>query len=223
MPLVPPLATLPRSMARTGDGGCVFKSPGMLFHPSGPSHSAPPAVPSQTGVEPPRVPDETLDRDAVRLTALLGRPEHLPPRWSAPTFVREVELVRCHLRPIRTRTSLSASFSREAFHGRLAPPSDARWSAAPCGWPTPSGGSSSVTGTTDPHGGGSRRADRLPDVRTVTPAGGTRSRRPGPCGSAAGSPSPVRARCAASGCGRRPSWSRRHSHSPTRARAAGHG
>jgi hypothetical protein len=35
-----------------------------------------------------------------------------------------VDLVRAHLRPIGSRTLLSASFGREAFHGQAAPGSD---------------------------------------------------------------------------------------------------
>jgi hypothetical protein len=39
--------------------------------------------------------------------------------WSLPGFAREVDLVRLHLRPIRTRQILAASFGREAFHAGL--------------------------------------------------------------------------------------------------------
>ena len=35
--------------------------------------------------------------------------------WGDPAFAREVELVRCHLAPLRNRRSLTASFGREAF------------------------------------------------------------------------------------------------------------
>ena len=36
--------------------------------------------------------------------------------WGEPAFAREVDLVRCHLAPIRSRRGLAASFGREAFH-----------------------------------------------------------------------------------------------------------
>ncbi len=38
-------------------------------------------------------------------------------RWAVPVFGREVDLVRLHLAPIRSRVGLAASFGREAFHG----------------------------------------------------------------------------------------------------------
>lgn len=44
------------------------------------------------------------------------RPLDRPSAWSRPGFAREVDLVRAHLRPIRTRQLLAASFGREAFH-----------------------------------------------------------------------------------------------------------
>ena len=49
-------------------------------------------------------------------------------RWAAPAFGREVDLVRLHLAPIRSRPGLAASFGREAFHAdvdRVAPTPDA--------------------------------------------------------------------------------------------------
>jgi hypothetical protein len=39
-----------------------------------------------------------------------------PAAWSRPGFAREVDLVRLHLRPVRSRQVLAASFGREAFH-----------------------------------------------------------------------------------------------------------
>jgi hypothetical protein len=40
-----------------------------------------------------------------------------PAQWTGPAFAREVELIRAHLAPIRSRPVLAASFGREAFHG----------------------------------------------------------------------------------------------------------
>ena len=37
-----------------------------------------------------------------------------------PVFAREVDLVRLHLAPIRSRSGLAASFGREAFHVDVA-------------------------------------------------------------------------------------------------------
>jgi hypothetical protein len=43
-----------------------------------------------------------------------------PTRWDEPPFAREVDLVRLHLMPIRSRLGLAASFGREAFHADIA-------------------------------------------------------------------------------------------------------
>jgi hypothetical protein len=58
---------------------------------------------------------------ALALTALAAirhsrRPRARPDAWSRPGFAREVDLVRLHLLPIRSRQVLAASFGREAFH-----------------------------------------------------------------------------------------------------------
>jgi hypothetical protein len=47
-------------------------------------------------------------------------PDRRPVRWLAPVFAREVDLVRLHLAPIRSRLGLAASFGREAFHADIA-------------------------------------------------------------------------------------------------------
>jgi hypothetical protein len=41
-----------------------------------------------------------------------------PERWFEPAFGREVDLVRLHLAPVRTRAALASSFGREAFNVR---------------------------------------------------------------------------------------------------------
>jgi hypothetical protein len=63
-------------------------------------------------------PGQAMALDAVRLSRLLEVRSRHPARWQSPSFRREVDLVRAHLMPIRTRASLAASFGREAFHGR---------------------------------------------------------------------------------------------------------
>jgi hypothetical protein len=47
-----------------------------------------------------------------------------PPEWLAPGFVREVEMIRTHLRPLREPALLISSFAREALNrtaGRRPP------------------------------------------------------------------------------------------------------
>jgi hypothetical protein len=67
--------------------------------------------------------EQALALDARYLVSLLGQAERQPRRWTTTAFAREVALVRSHLRPIRTRAALAASFGREAFH--IRPPADA--------------------------------------------------------------------------------------------------
>jgi hypothetical protein len=43
-------------------------------------------------------------------------PSRRPARWTQPAFGAEVELIRRHLAPVRTRQTLAASYGREAFH-----------------------------------------------------------------------------------------------------------
>jgi hypothetical protein len=67
---------------------------------------APPAPPS---------PARELARralDVLRQARLASPPE----RWLRPGFGREVDLVRLHLGPVRTRAALAGSFGREAFN-----------------------------------------------------------------------------------------------------------
>jgi hypothetical protein len=45
-----------------------------------------------------------------------ARPASPPERWLDPAFGREVDLVRLHLAPVRTRAGLASSFEREAFN-----------------------------------------------------------------------------------------------------------
>jgi hypothetical protein len=61
-------------------------------------------------------PARALALDSVRLRRQLRDPACRPDRWSEPTFRREIELVRAHLAPLRSRKALAASYGREAFH-----------------------------------------------------------------------------------------------------------
>ncbi|MGZ8437865.1 MAG: hypothetical protein ACXWXR_04915 [Candidatus Limnocylindrales bacterium] len=47
---------------------------------------------------------------------------HRPEPWEDAAFAREVELVRCHLAPLRNRRSLTVSFGREAFQSLESEP-----------------------------------------------------------------------------------------------------
>ena len=61
-------------------------------------------------------PARALTLDALRLLRRMRDPARRPEQWAQPTFRREIELVRAHLSPLRTRKSLAASYGREAFH-----------------------------------------------------------------------------------------------------------
>jgi hypothetical protein len=89
----------------SADDGMPVKRPGVLLPPGAPPRL--PAVPA---------PARTLALDALRVSRALRDPARRPARWAQPGFGAEVELVRRHLAPVRTRQSLAASFGREAFH-----------------------------------------------------------------------------------------------------------
>ena len=61
-------------------------------------------------------PARTLTLVALATLRRARRADGRPARWAAPVFSREVDLVRLHLAPIRSRSGLAASFGREAFH-----------------------------------------------------------------------------------------------------------
>lgn len=68
----------------------------------------------------------TLSTHAEVLSQLLARPDRHPVCWRAPGFGRQVDLVRAHLRPIRSHESLAGIYAREHFHmdrTGTAPPS----------------------------------------------------------------------------------------------------
>ena len=74
------------------------------------------APPSPSG----HIAERALPLDALAISLRITRGPR-PARWSAPAFVREVDLVRAHLAPIRDRAALARSFGREAFHTSGAP------------------------------------------------------------------------------------------------------
>jgi hypothetical protein len=64
----------------------------------------------------PSAPSRALAVEALRLLRRFDDPSRVPAAWAEPRFVREIGLVRAHLAPMRSRATLAASFSREAFH-----------------------------------------------------------------------------------------------------------
>lgn len=99
--------TRPVSSQRTGAGrriDSVHKPLGSLLFPSG--LLAPAPVPT---------PARALALDALRLLRRMRDPITRPERWDHPRYADEVDLIRTHLAPLRTRKALAASFGREAF------------------------------------------------------------------------------------------------------------
>jgi hypothetical protein len=64
---------------------------------------------------PPPSPARELARRALGLLRR-ARQATPPERWLGSAFGREVDLVRLHLAPVRTRAALASSFGREAFN-----------------------------------------------------------------------------------------------------------
>jgi hypothetical protein len=87
----------------------MTESPGLLLSPWTPTLPAPVPAPARA-----------LALDALRIARLLRDPSRRPTRWAQPGFAEEVEQIRRHLAPVRSRRTLAASYGREAFH--LAPP-----------------------------------------------------------------------------------------------------
>lgn len=90
------------------EGGSSGSSPGVLLSPAAPTLPAPVPAPARA-----------LALDALRVARLLRDPARRPAHWTQPAFGAEVELIRRHLAPVRTRRLLAASYGREAFN--LAP------------------------------------------------------------------------------------------------------
>jgi len=67
-------------------------------------------------------PERVLARIALELIVGAARPKQMPARWRTPSFGREVAAVRAQLGPIRSRSALTASFSRDAAIAATTPP-----------------------------------------------------------------------------------------------------
>jgi hypothetical protein len=87
------------------DDGISATSTGALLSPGAPFPPAPVPAPARA-----------LALDALRVIRGLRDPARRPARWTQPSFGAEVELVRRHLAPVRSRQTLAASYGREAFH-----------------------------------------------------------------------------------------------------------
>ncbi len=93
------------AVSRPGDGSTAGSSPLEALLPSSGALVPVPAP----------APHRALALDALRLRRGLRDAQRRPAGWHDASFAREVELVRCHLAPLRNRRSLTASFGREAF------------------------------------------------------------------------------------------------------------
>jgi hypothetical protein len=104
---IDPVSLHPVEVVRPGgiEDGIAATSPGVLLCPGA---LVPPA--------PVPAPARALASDALRVIRALRDPATRPARWAQPAFGAEVELVRRHLAPVRSRQTLAASYGREAFH-----------------------------------------------------------------------------------------------------------
>jgi hypothetical protein len=104
---IDPVSLHPVEVVRRGgiEDGIAATSPGALLSPGALFPSAPVPTPARA-----------LASDALRVIRALRDPARRPARWAQPTFGAEVELVRRHLAPVRSRQTLAASYGREAFH-----------------------------------------------------------------------------------------------------------
>ena len=104
---VDPVTLHPVEVVRSGgiEDGIAATSPGVLLSPGALFPPAPVPAPARA-----------LALDALRVIRALRDPAKRPARWAQPAFGAEVELVRRHLAPVRSRQTLAASYGREAFH-----------------------------------------------------------------------------------------------------------
>ena len=62
-----------------------------------------------------------LGQDVRRLADGIADPIGCPVAWTTATFARDVERVRAHLGPVRSRAALVSSYAREACHRTTQP------------------------------------------------------------------------------------------------------
>ena len=94
-------------------GRVVVEPRSRLLRFERPSNGVAAAGPVGT-IRDPGDPRHELARLALDLVLRTSEPLRLPERWTRTPFGREVEGTRAQLAPIRTRSALAASFSREA-------------------------------------------------------------------------------------------------------------
>ena len=73
-----------------------------------------------SGPAPALTPQRALALDALRVLRHIRGSIDTDAGWAEAAFGREIEAIRRQLAPIRSRSGLAASFSREAFHVRRA-------------------------------------------------------------------------------------------------------
>ncbi len=104
--------------SRSIEGTAVPHATGQAAASPPPASPAPRAAASRTRRArgaPYQEPSATLRIHATSLQRALAKPVRRPARWASPAFAREVDLVRSHLRPIRSLDMLAASYGRESF------------------------------------------------------------------------------------------------------------
>jgi hypothetical protein len=104
---IDPMTLHPVEVVRSGgiEDGIAVTRPGVLLSPGALFPPAPVPAPARA-----------LALDALRVVRALRDPAKRPARRAQPAFGAEVELVRRHLAPVRSRQTLAASYGREAFH-----------------------------------------------------------------------------------------------------------
>lgn len=102
------------SASRPGDGAStgIFAPPPEALLPPGGLLAPAPSPASGRAI----APDRALALDAHRVVRGLRDASSRPDRWAEASFAFETDRIRLHLRPLRSRRMLAASFGREAFH-----------------------------------------------------------------------------------------------------------
>jgi len=102
------------SASRPGDDtstGMLVPPPEALLPPGGLLAPAPSPASGRA-----IAPHRALALDALRVVRGLRDASSRPDRWAEASFAFETDRIRLHLRPLRSRRMLAASFGREAFH-----------------------------------------------------------------------------------------------------------
>jgi hypothetical protein len=95
---------------------------GLMVHPAAGTRRRESARRTFDAPSAPPSPARELARRALDVLRR-ARPASAPEQWLRPGFGREVDLVRLHLTPVRSRAALASSFGREAFNVAADEPS----------------------------------------------------------------------------------------------------